>query len=117
MAPNDPVIGDGALVGKVTTVDSTVSIVTLITDHTFAVVAEVLPGGYQGMLEPAVGNPNGLLLQDLPSNAPIQSGDQVVTAGFTDPSNPAAQLSVSGRGYRSARSRMRTRTSCSTTSR
>ncbi|MGO9884313.1 MAG: rod shape-determining protein MreC [Solirubrobacteraceae bacterium] len=89
VAPDDPVTGDGALVGKVTTVDSTVSIVTLITDHTFGVVAEVLPGGYQGILEPAVGNPNGLLLQDLPSNAPIQSGDQVVTAGFTDPSNPA----------------------------
>jgi rod shape-determining protein MreC len=87
VATNDPVTGDGALVGKVTTVDSTVSIVTLITDHTFGVVAEVLPGGYQGILEPAVGNPNGLLLQDLPSNAPIQSGDQVVTAGFTDPSN------------------------------
>jgi rod shape-determining protein MreC len=89
VAPNDPVTGDGALVGKVTTVDSTVSIVTLITDHTFGVVAEILPGGYQGILEPAVGNPNGLLLQDLPSNAPIQSGDQVVTAGFTDPSNPS----------------------------
>jgi rod shape-determining protein MreC len=89
VATNDPVTGDGALVGKVTTVDSTVSIVTLITDHTFGVVAEVLPGGYQGILEPAVGNPNGLLLQDLPSNAPIQSGDQVVTAGFTDPSNPS----------------------------
>jgi rod shape-determining protein MreC len=88
VTPNDPVTGDGALVGKVTTVDSTVSIVTLITDHTFGVVAEVVPGGYQGILEPAVGNPNGLLLQDLPSNAAIQSGDQVVTAGFTDPSNP-----------------------------
>jgi rod shape-determining protein MreC len=85
---NDPVTGDGALVGKVTTLDSTVSIVTLITDHTFGVVAEVLPGGYQGILEPAVGNPNALLLQDLPSHAPIQSGDQVVTAGFTDPSDP-----------------------------
>jgi rod shape-determining protein MreC len=88
VAPNDPVTGDGALVGKVTTVDSTVSIVTLITDHTFGVVAEVLPGGYQGILEPAVGNPDGLLLQDLPSHAPIQQGDQVTTAGFTDPSNP-----------------------------
>jgi rod shape-determining protein MreC len=88
VAANDPVTGDGALVGKVTTVDSTVSIVTLITDHTFGVLAEVLPGGYQGILEPAVGNPSALLLQDLPSNAPIQSGDQVVTAGFTDPANP-----------------------------
>jgi rod shape-determining protein MreC len=86
---NDPVTGDGALVGKVTTADATVSIVTLITDHTFGVAAEVLPGGDSGVLVPAVGNPNQMLLQNLPSRAPIQSGQQVVTAGFTDPSNPS----------------------------
>lgn len=83
---NDPVTGDGALVGKVTTVDSTVSIVTLITDHTYAVAAEVLDSdGDTGVLLPAVGNPNQLLLQDLPSHAPIVAGQQVVTAGFKDP--------------------------------
>jgi len=82
---NDPVTGDGALVGKVTTVDSTVSIVTLITDHTFGAAAEVLDtGGDTGVLVPAVGNPNALLLQDLPSHAPILKGQQVVTAGFKD---------------------------------
>jgi rod shape-determining protein MreC len=82
---NDPVTGYGALVGKVTTVDPTVSIVTLITDHTFAVAAQVLDSrGDTGILVPAVGNPNQLLLQDLPSHAPIQQGDQVVTAGFQD---------------------------------
>ncbi len=86
---NNPVTGDGALIGKVTTLDSTVSIVTLITDHTFGVTAEVVPGGYEGILVPAVGNPNALLLQDLPSHAPIQTGNQVITAGFTDPSDPA----------------------------
>jgi len=116
VAPNDPVTGDGALVGKVTTVDSTVSIVTLITDHTFGVVAEVLPGGYQGILEPAVGNPDGLLLQDLPSHAPIQQGDQVTTAGFTDPATRSSPPCIRPR-CRSARSRTRTRTSYSTTSR
>ena len=85
VALNDPVLGDGALVGKVTTVDSTVSIVTLITDHTFGAAAEVLDGsGDFGVLEPAVGNPNSLILQDLQSSAPIQQGDQVVTAGFKD---------------------------------
>jgi rod shape-determining protein MreC len=86
---NDPVTGDGALVGKVTTADATVSIVTLITDHTFGVAAEVLPGGDSGVLVPAVGNPNQMLLQNLPVRASIQSGQQVVTAGFKDPSNPA----------------------------
>ena len=83
---NDPVTGDGALVGKVSTVAPTVSYVTLITDHTFAVTAEVLDQkGDTGVLVPAVGNPNQLLLQYLPKPVPGQAGpavpDQVVTAG------------------------------------
>lgn len=87
---NDPVTGDGALVGKVTTLGTTDSIVTLITDHSFAVTAEVLDsGGDAGVLLPAVGNPNQLLLQELPPNAPIQAGQRVVTAGFKDPTHPA----------------------------
>jgi rod shape-determining protein MreC len=87
---NDPVTGSGALVGKVTELGSSFSIVTLITDHTFAVTAEVLDGtGDTGVLLPAVGSPNQLLLQDLPSHATaIQSGQQVVTAGFKDSQNP-----------------------------
>ena len=81
---NDPVTGDGALVGKVTTLDPTVSVVTLITDHTFGAAAEVLDGaGDPGLLVPAVGAPNQLLLQQLPTNAQIQPQDQVVTAGFS----------------------------------
>jgi rod shape-determining protein MreC len=79
----DPVIGDGALVGKVSTVAPNVSIVTLITDHSFAVSAEVQDAtGDAGVLVPAVGNPNQLLLQYLPSHAQISQGQQVVTAGF-----------------------------------
>ena len=38
---DDPVVGDGALVGKVSEVASTVSWVTLITDHSSAVTAQV----------------------------------------------------------------------------
>jgi rod shape-determining protein MreC len=92
---NDPVVGDGALVGKVTVADSTVSIVTLITDQSFAVAAEVQEqgqGGATGVLRPETGNPNQLELQDLPK--PIGSqpdptdGELVVTAGFDDPSDP-----------------------------
>lgn len=80
---NDPVIGDGALVGKVTTVDASVSIVTLITDHSSAVTAEVQDSvGDTGELVPAVGDPNQLLLTFLPNHAPIVNGQQVVTAGF-----------------------------------
>jgi rod shape-determining protein MreC len=78
---NQPVVGGGGLVGRVSTVAPNVSFVTLITDHSMAVAAQ-LPGGDSGVLVPAVGNPNQLLLQNLPSTAPIQAGQQVVTAGF-----------------------------------
>jgi rod shape-determining protein MreC len=83
VAENDPVIGEGALVGNVTTVGPSYSIVTLLTDHTFAVAARVLDNvGDTGLLVPAVGNPNAMLLQDLPGDAQISSGQLVVTAGF-----------------------------------
>ena len=85
VSAEDPVVGDGALVGKVTTVGSTFSIVTLITDHSYAVSAEVQDQyGDTGVLVPAVGNPNQLLLQYLPPHAPITSNPPqlVVTAGF-----------------------------------
>jgi rod shape-determining protein MreC len=96
----DPVIGDGALVGMVSTVDATVSIVTLITDHSFAVAARVFDqNGDTGVLVPAVGNPNQLLLQDLPQFTPGQAGlplkgEQVVTAGFK--SGPLQSLYPAG---------------------
>jgi rod shape-determining protein MreC len=92
---NDPVVGDGALVGKVTLADSSVSIVTLITDPTFAAAAEVQlqgSGEETGVLRPDTGNPNELVLQDLPKPTGNQQvplyGEQVVTAGFDDPSDP-----------------------------
>jgi rod shape-determining protein MreC len=74
---NDPVVWEGGLVGKVSAVGSTYSEVTLITDHTFAAA---------GVLVPRVGNPNQLVLQDLPTINPGQPapqvGQQVVTLGF-----------------------------------
>jgi rod shape-determining protein MreC len=80
---NAPVVADGALVGDVTTVDPSVSVVTLLTDHAFAVAADVLnQRGDNGVLAPSVGNPNQLLLQDLPANAQVAVGQQVVTSGF-----------------------------------
>jgi rod shape-determining protein MreC len=84
---NDPVVGDNGLVGKVTTVDATVSFVTLLTDHSFGVAATVQDAkGDAGVLVPKVGDPNQLLLQDLQPPNPGQPGplvgQMVVTAGF-----------------------------------
>jgi rod shape-determining protein MreC len=79
----DPVLADGGLVGDVTTVDASVSIVTLITDASYAAAAQITDNaGDQGILAPSVGNPNQLLLQDLPGRAQIEQGDLVVTTGF-----------------------------------
>ncbi len=92
---NDPVIGDGGLVGKITTVAPSASFVTLITEHSFAVSATVQDSlGDQGVLVPEVGNPNQLLLQNLPLRAPIQTGQQVVTSGFK--SGPLGSLYPAG---------------------
>jgi rod shape-determining protein MreC len=78
---SDPVIGDQGLVGRVSLVGSSVSFVTLITDPSMAVAAG-LPTGDTGVLVPAVGNPNQLLLQDLPPGSQPQGGQQVATVGF-----------------------------------
>ena len=89
-------VGDGALVGKVTAVDSTVSIVTLITDPT---VRGAPPRcrtatGDTGVLKPAVGNPNELLLQDLPKPSGSEAGrrDTGRDRGFVDQSEPQLRL-------------------------
>ncbi|MBV8220852.1 MAG: rod shape-determining protein MreC, partial [Solirubrobacterales bacterium] len=89
VSQHDPVVGDGALVGEVTEVSATVSVVTLITDHTLSVTARVLDAnGDTGELVPAVGNPDALVLQYLqpPNPGQVQNGPQqgqlVVTAGF-----------------------------------
>jgi rod shape-determining protein MreC len=92
VALDDPVTGDGALVGKVSSVQGSTAIVTLITDHSYAVAAQVLNNrGDSGVLVPAIGNPNALLLQSLPNHATIARGDQVVTAGFQSSTHPALQ--------------------------
>lgn len=79
----DPVTGDGALVGEVTQVGSNYSVVSLLTDPGTQVAAKVLDSnGDTGLLVPAVGNPEQMVLQDLQPSAPVQQGQQVTTVGF-----------------------------------
>jgi rod shape-determining protein MreC len=85
--PDAPVLGDGALVGKVSQVGPTFSIVTLITNHTVNVAAQITDQkGDRGLIVPKVGDPNQLVLEDLPPLQPGQPGpqvnQQVLTAGF-----------------------------------
>lgn len=98
VAVGDPVIADGALVGKISQVGGSWAEVSLITDHTVEVAAQAVPkgqgagGGGTGILEPSVGN--NLVLTNLFHNANIQPGDLVMTAGFKDPANPAKSGSL-----------------------
>jgi rod shape-determining protein MreC len=80
---NDPVIAAGGLAGKVTSVTGGQSQVTLITDETSAVSAEVMPDGSNGIVKPEVGNPGDMLLDFIQKGAHITKGMTVVTSGFT----------------------------------
>jgi rod shape-determining protein MreC len=78
------VIAGGGLVGQVTTVASGAAVVTLITDPSSTVTGRVLNGpsaGEWGLVKPSVGDPLDLLVQLLPRDADIATGDVVVTAG------------------------------------
>lgn len=81
--PGDPVIAAGGLAGKVSQVSGGESQVTLITDESSAVSAEVVPNGANGIVRPEVGNPNDLLLDFIQKGARITPGQSVITSGFT----------------------------------
>ncbi len=90
VSDHDPVIGDGGLVGDVTEVYPSASTVTLLTAPQFAVGAMVENTlEDSGVLRPAVGNPDTLVLSDLSTSAEVTTGQEVVTSGFQDSSDPS----------------------------
>ena len=54
----------------------------LITDHTSAVSAKVLPHGVQGVIRPSVGDPEDLVLDFINSAKTGRVGQTVVTSGW-----------------------------------
>jgi rod shape-determining protein MreC len=78
---NDPVISEGALIGKVTRVASDGALVSLITDSEVEVASRISATGAFGMVQPQVGEPGRLLMQYLPSTTSVVPGDYVVTSG------------------------------------
>jgi rod shape-determining protein MreC len=79
---DDPVVSGDGLVGLVASAQGGSSQVTLLTDHTSAVSAKVLPGGAQGVVKPDVGDPEDLVLDFIDSGRNIGAGQAVVTAGW-----------------------------------
>ena len=81
---NQPVIAAGGLAGKVTSVTDGTAVVTLITDASSAVSAQVVPQGASGIVKPEVGQPDDLLLDLLGRKRQrVAEGATVVTSGFT----------------------------------
>jgi rod shape-determining protein MreC len=80
---NQPVITGDGLVGKVTAVTPGTATVTLITDGSSSVSTQVMPVGADGILQPAVGDPNDLQLQFVRKGRLIRKGLPVVTSGFS----------------------------------
>jgi len=78
---DQPVINGDGLVGTVTSATGNAAIVTLITDHTSGVSAVINESGVAGVVQPAVGNPNDLLLEFIRHGDRIETGQTVVTAG------------------------------------
>lgn len=79
---DDPVVSGDGLVGRVASAQGGSAQVTLLTDHTSSVTAQVLPGGAEGVVRPDVGDPEDLVLDFIKSARNIGAGQVVVTSGW-----------------------------------
>ncbi len=78
----DPVINGDGLVGQISSAAGGNAQVQLISDPNSRVSGKVLPSGVQGIIQPEIGNPEGLLLTFLDRAGTIKRGETVVTAGW-----------------------------------
>ena len=78
-----PVMTGAGLVGKVSFVASSAGKVTLLTDSTFRASART-SGNVTGVIKPAAGNPDDLVMSGLAARDQVDKGDIVSTRG-TDP--------------------------------
>jgi rod shape-determining protein MreC len=79
---NQPAVTGDGLAGRVSAVSSGAAQVTLITDHTSAVSAQIVPDGANGLVTPRVGDPSDLLLDYVEKGRPVKKGATVVTSGW-----------------------------------
>jgi rod shape-determining protein MreC len=74
--------GDGGgLAGKVTSVARGTARVTLITDESIAVSAQVMPDGATGIVKPTVGDPSDMLLDFIEKGRSVSKDTTVITSG------------------------------------
>jgi rod shape-determining protein MreC len=73
--------GGGGLAGKVTAVSGGTATVTLITDESSAVSAQVMPDGAAGIVKPTVGDPSDMLLDFIEKGRQVSEDTTVITSG------------------------------------
>jgi rod shape-determining protein MreC len=78
---DQPVINGDGLVGHVSAVSGGTATVTLLTDSSSSVSAQIEPDGALGIVRPNVGDPNDMQLQYISKNHPVTKGAKVVTSG------------------------------------
>jgi rod shape-determining protein MreC len=91
---DQPVINGDGLVGHVSAVSGGTATVTLLTDSSSAVSAQLAPDGALGIVKPSVGDPNDMQLLYIGKNHPVTKGAKVVTSG----SAPGPLQSIYPRG-------------------
>jgi rod shape-determining protein MreC len=79
---DDPVIAGEGLVGRIESVQGGSAQVSLLSDNSSAVSAKVVPGGVQGVIEPAIGDPEDLILDFINASKDVTRGQTVVTSGW-----------------------------------
>ena len=82
VAVDDPVIAGEGLVGRVAAAQGGSAQVALLSDNSSAVSAKVVPGGVQGVVEPAIGDPEDLILDFINASKDVTKGQTVVTSGW-----------------------------------
>ena len=81
-AGSDPDKGEvGGLAGKVTSVTGGTAEVTLITDASIGVAAQVMPLGATGIVRPNIGNPRDLIMEFVEGGR-VTENTTVATSGF-----------------------------------
>lgn len=86
---HDPVVTDDGLVGEVTAVFARAAQVTLITDGASAVSARDLSSNAVGLVRPAQGSGDALILDRVTKALVVAEGDTIVTAGTRSAKYPS----------------------------
>lgn len=85
----NPVINGEGLVGRVRRVSGSNAQILLITDSDSGVAARVNEGKVSGIVQPAVGDPDDLRMENLGRNARVRRDQTVVTLGTVSQRLPA----------------------------